>query len=49
MAEIESQLAEATEVSPLTPLIGAEDVAAAWDALSLGQQRAVLQPLVTIR
>jgi site-specific DNA recombinase len=48
MAEIESQLADATEVSPLTPLIGAEDVAAAWEALSLGQQRAVLQALVTI-
>jgi hypothetical protein len=29
MARIEEQLAEATELSPLTPLIGAADVAAA--------------------
>ena len=36
MARIEEQLAEATEVSPLTPLIGAADVAAAWDGLTLG-------------
>jgi site-specific DNA recombinase len=48
MATIEAQLAEATEVSPLAPLIGAEDVAAAWDGLTMGQQRAVLQALVTI-
>ena len=49
MAKIEAQLAEATEVSALAPLIGADDVAAAWDALSMGQQRAVLQALVSIR
>jgi hypothetical protein len=27
-----------TIVSPLAPLIGAEDVAAAWEALPLGQR-----------
>lgn len=48
MAAIESRLAEATEVSPLAPLIGADDVAAAWDALTMGQQRAILQALLTI-
>jgi hypothetical protein len=48
MAEIEAQLAQATEVSPLAPLIGAEDVAAAWDGLTLGQQRAVIAALVTV-
>jgi site-specific DNA recombinase len=48
MATIEAQLAEATEVSPLAPLIGADDVAAAWEALSMGQQRAVIGALVTI-
>jgi site-specific DNA recombinase len=48
MAAIEAQLAEATEVSPLAPLIGADDVAAAWKALTMGQQRAVIQALVTI-
>jgi hypothetical protein len=41
MAAIEAQLAEATEVSPLAPLVGADDVAA-WEALTLGQQRAVI-------
>lgn len=48
MAKIEAQLAEATEVSPLAPLIGADDVAAAWEGLTMGQQRAILQALVTI-
>ena len=48
MARIEEQLAEATEVSPLAPLIGAADVAAAWHGLTLGAQRAVLQALFTI-
>jgi hypothetical protein len=48
MARIEAQLAEATETSPLAPLIGADDVAGAWEALTLGEQRAVLQALVTV-
>ena len=48
MARIEAQLAEATEVSPLAPLIGADDVAAAWEGLTMGQQRAVIGALVTI-
>jgi site-specific DNA recombinase len=48
MAQIEAQLAAATEVSPLAPLIGTDDVAAAWDDLTLGQQRAVIQALFTI-
>jgi site-specific DNA recombinase len=48
MARIEAQLAEATETSPLAPLIGAADVAAAWRELTLGQQRAVVQALVTV-
>jgi site-specific DNA recombinase len=48
MAKIEAQLAEATETSPLAPLVGADDVAAAWAALAMGQQRAVIQALFTI-
>jgi site-specific DNA recombinase len=48
MGEIEAQLAAATEVSPLAPLVGADDVAAAWDGLTLGQQRAVIKALFTI-
>jgi hypothetical protein len=48
MGEIEAQLAQATEVSPLAPLIGADDVAAAWEDLTLGQQRAAIKALFTI-
>jgi hypothetical protein len=48
MARIEERLAEATEISPLTPLVGAADVATAWGGLTLGAQRAVLQALFTI-
>jgi hypothetical protein len=48
MAAIEAQLAEVTEVSPLVPLIGTDDPAAAWDALNLGQHRAALQGLITV-
>jgi site-specific DNA recombinase len=48
MEWVEALLAEATDVSPLAPLIGAEDVAAAWEALPLGQRRAVVQALITV-
>jgi hypothetical protein len=48
VAKIEAELAEATETSPLAPLVGTDDVAAAWKALSMGQQRAVIQALFTI-
>jgi hypothetical protein len=37
-----------TEVSPLAPLIGTADPAAAWQALNLGQQRAAMQALITV-
>jgi len=48
IAAIEAQLAEVTEVSPLAPLIGTSDPAAAWEALNLGQQRAAIQALITV-
>jgi len=48
MEKVEALLAEATDVSPLAPLIGAEDVTAAWEALPLGQRRAVIQALLTV-
>ncbi len=48
MERVEALLAEATDVSPLAPLIGAEDVAAAWEALPPGQRRAVVQALITV-
>jgi site-specific DNA recombinase len=48
MARIEAQLAGATETSPLAPMIGTEDVTAAWKELTLGQKRAVIGALVTV-
>ena len=48
IAGIEAQLTEVTEVSPLAPLIGTDDPAAAWEALNLGQQRAAIQALITV-
>ncbi len=45
MAAIEAHHAEATQVSPL---IGANDVADAWDGLTRSRQPAVIHALVTI-
>ena len=35
-------------MSPLASLIGAGDVAAAWDGLTMGQRRAVIRALITV-
>jgi len=48
LAAIEVALAGTVNTSPLTPLIGVEDVAEAWENLSLGQQRAVVDELMII-
>ncbi len=45
MEQVEARLAEVTDVSPL---IGAADVAAVWEALPLGQRRAVVAALLTV-
>ncbi|MGH3736610.1 MAG: recombinase family protein [Micromonosporaceae bacterium] len=47
--EIETQLRDATVDSPLAPLLDAEDIKAAWDALGLAHQRLVVAALVTVR
>jgi site-specific DNA recombinase len=49
IAEIEAQLADAGRVDALGPLIAAADVAAAWRALSVAQQRVVIDMLMTVR
>jgi hypothetical protein len=49
LAEIEQVLQVATVESPLAPLIGAEDVAAVWQGLTLAHQRLVIDELVTVR
>lgn len=43
---LEGKLADAGRVDVLGPLVGAEDVRAAWGALSLGQKRAVIEALM---
>ncbi|WP_327007086.1 recombinase family protein [Dactylosporangium sp. NBC_01737] len=48
-AEIESQLQAAVVDSPLSPLIGADDVKAVWDGLPLSHQRLVVKELMTVR
>jgi site-specific DNA recombinase len=48
LAEIGRDLATDTALTPLTPLIGVEDTRAAWDALPLGSQRAVVGHLMTV-
>ncbi|MCP2328453.1 DNA invertase Pin-like site-specific DNA recombinase [Hamadaea flava] len=47
--EIDSELNAATVDSPLKPLIGVEDIEAAWERLPLSHQRLVLDTLVTVR
>jgi site-specific DNA recombinase len=44
LAEIDEQV-KSTAVSPLLPLIGAEDVAAEWHARTFGEQQAILNAL----
>ncbi len=47
--EIESQVNNAVVDSPLKPLIGAQNIEAAWEALTLAHQRLVIDTLVTVR
>jgi len=46
---IESLVNSAVVDSPLKPLIGAEDIDAAWEALTLSHKRLVIDTLVTVR
>lgn len=48
LAEIRGKLEKGAIVEPLRDLVAAEDVRAAWDVLTLGRKRAVLEALVTI-
>ncbi|GAA2092554.1 recombinase family protein [Actinomadura alba] len=45
---INEQIAASVQTSVFDGLLGVEDVAAAWDALSLSRKRAVLDALVTV-
>lgn len=45
---INAQLAEAADVSPLAGLVTADDVREAWEELSLGRKRTVVNALMTV-
>ncbi len=49
LVTIEAEIQAAVVDSPLRPLIDAEDIHAAWEALQLSHQRLVVQTLVTVR
>lgn len=46
---VEATLEAAVQTSPLSVLVGADDVYAAWAGLPLGQQRAVVDLLIEVR
>ena len=48
LAAVEAQLAEAAQTSPVAALAGADDIAARWAELSLGQRRAIVALLVDV-
>ncbi|MFF0876853.1 recombinase family protein [Micromonospora aurantiaca (nom. illeg.)] len=48
-AEVEAALSDAGRVNVLGPLVDAADPAAAWDALDIERQRAVIDALMTVR
>ena len=47
--QAETRIADAGRVNVLGPLVGADDVAAAWEALSLDRQRAVIATLADVK
>lgn len=49
LAAIDTELADASRVSVLGDLVGAEDVQAAWNALDQERQRAVIDVLCVVR
>lgn len=46
---VERSLADAGRVNVLGPVVGAEDVAAAWEGLDVDRRRAVIDLLMTVR
>jgi site-specific DNA recombinase len=48
LSTVENEMAEAGRVDVLSPLIGAADIGAAWDALEMAKQRAVIALLARI-
>lgn len=48
LAEVTATLATVTDISPLAPVIGVEDIETTWQQLSLGQRRAIVDLLMVI-
>lgn len=48
LAEIDEKLRAGVDTSALADVVGAEDVAATWHALTLGRKRAILEALATV-
>ncbi len=48
IAEVRAKLEKGAVVEPLRDLVGADDVRTAWEALTLGRKRAVIEALMTI-
>jgi hypothetical protein len=48
LAKVDGQLADAGRVSVLAPLIGADDVRAAWDNMVVDQRRAAIDSLMFV-
>ena len=49
LATIKTQMADASRIDVLGPLVRARDVRKAWKALNTDRQRAVIDALMTIR
>lgn len=48
IAEISGQLREGVDTNALAEIVGHEDVEAAWQAMTLGRKRAILEALATV-
>ncbi len=47
-ADVDAELAAAAVTDPLGALVGADDIAAAWERLPMGVQRGILQTVMTV-
>lgn len=48
LADVEAQIASASQTSALAELVGHDDVQARWDALSITRKRAIVDTLMTV-
>jgi DNA invertase Pin-like site-specific DNA recombinase len=48
LADVEAQLADASPTGPLTGIVGAPDIAAAWEALDVSRRQAVVDAICEV-